>query len=257
MATKRLCPAADGDSALGKDTKRWGDIQTHALNGQNIALDGAAAHDLPGLVLLATEAQAQDPAIDTKAVTPMGLMAAISGKLDTTAKASTIQAEAGMDDETWMTPALTSAAIAALTETPPSIPAGTVVAMASSTRPDGWLECNGASLSTSTYADLYAVIGTTFGSGTGTFKLPDLRGEFLRGWDHNRGVDSGRTVGSTQAQAYKSHTHAASIPNAISEGSGRGLIYMTSSGATSITSGSSGGSETRPRNIALIYLIKY
>ncbi|WP_231679148.1 phage tail protein, partial [Ralstonia pseudosolanacearum] len=52
-----------------------------------------------------------------------------------------------------------------------------------------------------TYAALYAEIGTTFGAGDGaaTFNLPDLRGEFLRGWDDGRGVDSGRGIGTWQS----------------------------------------------------------
>ena len=121
--------------------------------------------------------------------------------------------------------------------------------------PAGWLECNGASLSTSTYADLYGVLGTVFGSGSGTFNLPDLRGEFVRGWDHGRGADSGRTFGSYQADDYRSHAHSGcadvdtSHPANVSDGAG----YGAKSGGTS----ASGGSETRPRNRALMFIIKY
>lgn len=66
--------------------------------------------------------------------------------------------------------------------------------------PNGFLECNGAELSRTTYANLFAVIGTTYGVGDGstTFNLPDLRGEFIRGFDNGRGVDNGRIIGSSQ-----------------------------------------------------------
>lgn len=63
-----------------------------------------------------------------------------------------------------------------------------------STAPSGWLKANGAAVSRTAYAALFAVIGTSAGAGDGfnTFNLPDLRGEFIRGWDDGRGVDSGR-----------------------------------------------------------------
>ena len=80
-------------------------------------------------------------------------------------------------------------------------PTGSVYTFAGSTVPTGWLKCNGALLSRTTYAALFAVIGTTYGAGDGstTFALPDLRGEFVRGFDDGRGVDAGRTLGSAQA----------------------------------------------------------
>ncbi|MBU1003209.1 MAG: tail fiber protein [Proteobacteria bacterium] len=255
MTAKRFCPATDGGSSLGKDGKRWGNVQTLALNGLGIAPGGAATPQLPGLVILAGEAEAGNPAITTKAVTPAGLMAVADSKLNLAAKATTIQAEAGEDNETWMTPALTAAAITVLCEPPEPVPTGTVLAVASSTPPDGWLECNGASLSTATYAELYAAIGTTFGSGTGTFNLPDLRGEFVRGWDHGRGADSGRVWGSSQADDFRSHAHSGcadvdtSHPANVSEGAG----YGAKSGSTA----ASGGGETRPRNVTLLFIIKY
>ncbi|RMH12700.1 MAG: tail fiber protein, partial [Gammaproteobacteria bacterium] len=82
-------------------------------------------------------------------------------------------------------------------------PPGVVQAFAGSTVPTGWLECNGAAINRTTYADLFAVIGTTYGAGDGvtTFNLPDLRGEFIRGYDNGRGADVGRALGSAQSWA--------------------------------------------------------
>ncbi|MGV8597598.1 phage tail protein, partial [Pseudomonas aeruginosa] len=94
--------------------------------------------------------------------------------------------------------------------------AGAVQLFARSTPPPGWLPANGAWVSRTTYAALFAAIGTTFGAGDGstTFNLPDLRGEFLRGWDAGRGIDPGRSLGSSQEGALQAHTH--SVPEGSS-----------------------------------------
>ena len=137
---------------------------------------------------------------------------------------------------------------------------GQVIFTAGVVAPAGSLKCDGSEVSRTTYQALFAAIGTTFGAGNGstTFNLPDLRGEFVRGWDDARGVDSGRTFGSTQADELKSHTHAV-YGLYGSEWSGRnGYNY----GIGRIDSGwqtdkiqATGGTETRPRNIALLACI--
>ena len=143
--------------------------------------------------------------------------------------------------------------------TPASVPTGSVFALATTTVPSGYLECDGSAVSRTTYSTLFTAISTTFGSGDGstTFNLPDLRGEFVRGWDNSRGIDSSRTFGSAQADAFKSHTHTYDRTTAPSggqdqAGSGSGDAVNISSTNT----GSNGGNETRPRNIALMYVIK-
>ena len=86
----------------------------------------------------------------------------------------------------------------------PAINAGNIVGevcfFGMTTAPAGFLKANGAAVSRTTYAALFTAIGTTYGVGDGstTFNLPDLRGEFMRGWDDGRGVDSGRAIGSAQ-----------------------------------------------------------
>jgi len=88
------------------------------------------------------------------------------------------------------------------------IPSGTVISVASSTAPTGYLKTNGASLNTTTYATLFAAIGYTFGGSGASFTLPDLRGEFIRGWVDDRvGIDTGTTFGRFQTDDIKSHTH--------------------------------------------------
>lgn len=134
---------------------------------------------------------------------------------------------------------------------------GSVTFFAMSAPPTGWLPANGAAVSRTTYAALFAAIGTTYGSGNGstTFNLPDLRGEFLRGWDNGRGVDSGRGIGTSQAFAVQWHTH--NVLSSGESGTRGNYIAGASSANREISTTAFGGSETRPRNIALLACIKY
>ena len=148
--------------------------------------------------------------------------------------------------------------------TPAGVPTGSVFTMATTTVPSGYLECNGAAVSRTTYADLFAAIGTTWGSGNGssTFNVPDLRGEFVRGWDNGSGIGTDRTFACSQSHQLQEHSHTITAieqnvgdpPNPIT------IKHLRSSGttATTQTSGSTGnfGAETRPRNIAMMYVIK-
>ena len=88
-------------------------------------------------------------------------------------------------------------------------PAGTVIWHAAATAPPGYIKANGAALSRTLYAPLFAVIGTSWGPGDGstTFNVPDLRGEFIRGWDDSKGTDPGRAFSSFQAQQLIQHAH--------------------------------------------------
>ena len=80
------------------------------------------------------------------------------------------------------------------------VPVGTVEYFAAATPPAGYLKADGSAVGRETYPDLFSAIGPTFGEGDGetTFHLPDLRGEFVRGFDDGRGVDSGRVLGTSQ-----------------------------------------------------------
>jgi len=153
------------------------------------------------------------------------------------------------------------------------VPAGSVIYHAANTAPTGFLKADGAAVSRSTYSDLFTAIGTTFGVGDGssTFNVPDLRGEFPRGWDDSRGVDSGRSFGSAQTDAMQGHRHNTTLngnyfkndggvgpgPNAWTDQPSGG---QTKTGDPT-TDGSNGtprtAAETRPRNIALLACIKY
>jgi microcystin-dependent protein len=139
---------------------------------------------------------------------------------------------------------------------------GMTASFARSTAPAGWLKANGALVSRTTYAGLFSAIGVVFGAGDGvsTFKLPDLRGEFVRGWDDTRGVDAGRAFGSNQAHALENHTHA--FRTSLNGQAGNNAYAPNASVAAvpgTVTGMDSGNSanETRPRNVAQLFCIKY
>ena len=146
------------------------------------------------------------------------------------------------------------------------MPAGMVMPYAGATPPTGWLACMGQVVSRTTYAALYSAIGDTYFTTAGEteFNLPDLRGEFVRGWDMSggnaRGVDTGRALGSAQADGIKSHTHARYYED-LTRDTGAGTyrhIYAGVTGSTTMNSQPHTGAttETRPRNIAMLYCIK-
>lgn len=174
-----------------------------------------------------------------------------------------------------------------------SVPAGTILPYGGASAPAGYLACDGAAVSRTTYATLFGIIGTAFGAGNGTttFNVPELRGEFLRGWDNGRGVDGSRARGSTQAADIAPHTHTASLSvtgttnttgahtHTVSDASGinsgswpkassstaagaqpstgsAGDHSHTVTGTASGTTGSTGTTETRPRNVAVNFIIK-
>jgi len=165
------------------------------------------------------------------------------------------------------------------------IPVGTEATWATATVPTGWLEENGASLSRTTYAALFAVIGVTYGSASGTtFNLPDSRGEFIRGWAHgsandpdranrtNRGDGTtGDVVGSKQLDQFQGHKFsvrgnnnsggAASDSNIIFHIAGSALNNLNSITTGAQSDGTNGaprtGAETRVRNTNRMIIIKY
>lgn len=130
---------------------------------------------------------------------------------------------------------------------------GAVVPFAMSSPPSGWLECNGAAISRTVYADLFAAIGTAWGVGDGTttFNLPDYRGKFFRGWDNGAGIDGGRVFGDTQGDAIANHSHNVS-PRAV----GSSQQVNVAQGVAGIANPKISG-ETRPVNETALVCVKY
>lgn len=149
------------------------------------------------------------------------------------------------------------------------LPIGSIVPYSSLTLPPGFFECAGQSLERAAYPSLFNVLGETWGPGNipgTTFALPDFRGEFLRGWDHGKGTDSGRGFATHQDDEVKAHDHDMTF-EAFSEAStGTNNVdgFLTGNVDTSlgqhtnsIAIQNNGSSvETRPKNYAVPYIIK-
>jgi len=115
----------------------------------------------------------------------------------------------------------------------PTVPSGAVFHFAMTSAPTGYLVCDGSAVSRSTYSELFSAIGTTFGVGDGstTFNLPNLLGEFIRGYNGSgSGKDTGRTFGDQQDDAVTEHNH-----HIARNSSGTG--GASTSGASSLLSG--------------------
>ena len=144
-------------------------------------------------------------------------------------------------------------------------PPGTIVTLGSQNIPTGYrlLKCNGAAYSRAVYADLFAAIGTYYGAGDGitTFNVPESRGEFPRYADDGRGVDPGRVVGSKQSDELKAHTHTAWSFNDGSGTEANSIGNFDANGGgrirSKVVTSSTGGTETRPRNLAVLACIRY
>lgn len=136
-----------------------------------------------------------------------------------------------------------------------ALPVGVPVPWPSATPPTGWLKCNGAAFSAEEYPELAKAYPTN--------KLPDLRGEFIRGWDDGRGVDSYRGLLTSQDHLFASHGHWFDKYYALTgfdQTGGRFVVTADAFGelitANSISTVSVGGSETRPRNVAFNYIVR-
>ncbi|MGE8451811.1 MAG: tail fiber protein [Pseudomonadales bacterium] len=171
-------------------------------------------------------------------------------------------AEYGITDAYTKSVTYTKAEIEALLKNMSALPVGAMVPFPKGTVPAGFLEVDGSVQSSATYPDLAAYLGATFNTGSegaGNFRLPESRGEFLRGWDHGRGVDAGRGLGSWQADEFKSHTHSVKDTSSAGNVFDSWVYGDTGNGVTedeNLRTNPSGGVETRPRNLAVMWCIK-
>ncbi len=151
------------------------------------------------------------------------------------------------------------------------IETGSVITVASDTVPSGYLECDGSTISRTTYSDLFTAISDLYGVGDGvnTFEIPDYRGMFLRAWDNSAGIDpdaatridsgdgstTGDNVGTRQAEGVLSHTHSVRDGNGSTHGITSGSDQSVPTAAYG-SSGGYGGNETRPVNVNVMLCIK-
>ncbi|EFN7747034.1 phage tail protein [Escherichia coli] len=141
-----------------------------------------------------------------------------------------------------------------------ALPVGVPVPWPSATPPTGWLKCNGAAFDKVKYPRL----ATAYPSG----ELPDLRGEFIRGWDDGRGIDTGRALLSIQSDEVRklalkywgpASNSSPSKTFALSDSAGGGLYtdgISQASGGIINAFQLPGGNETRPRNVAFNYIVR-
>jgi microcystin-dependent protein len=168
-------------------------------------------------------------------------------------------------------------------------PTGTIISTALTSAPKGYIECDGSAVSRTTHARLFGELGVIYGNGDGstTFNLPDYRGQFLRGYDNTAGTDpdaasrtdrgdgtTGDAVGTKQADALQGHHHqffaASDLTRSNPSGGGDSAEMREAASATTqsgndyvqhATTDSTYGtaritSETRPKNINVMYCIK-
>ncbi|CRM13022.1 phage tail protein [Pseudomonas sp. 58 R 12] len=143
-----------------------------------------------------------------------------------------------------------------------ALPVGSMIGFPVDKVAPGFLELDGSVKSVATYPDLATFLGGAFNKGdegAGNFRLPESRGEFLRGWDHGRGVDAGRVIGSAQAQSMQKHDHAmwsGGTYGSVSASGGGSASPWVSGAASDMRTGVTGSDETRPRNLAVMWCIK-
>lgn len=259
--------------SVGGDLNSWGGM----LNGNWLALDTAlhtVATEVTPVVRGGTGADNTGAAL-----TNLGL--STNGKsLVTAADYAAMQTLLGIDA---LAGDFATAAQGDLADALSAMLCGQIAYYAMSTPPTGTLKANGAAVSRTTYARLFAKIGTVHGAGDGvtTFNLPDRRGVFQRGWDDGRGIDAGRVFGSEQLDAFKSHSHSGTAASAGAHTHDLAILGYGDSGGSypslggykerasnlttssagvhshSLTIEAAGGAETRPRNVADLAVIFY
>lgn len=242
LKDNKLDKSATAASADLAKKAQVADKLSKARNVGGVAFDGSADIDLPGVNIKGNQ--------DTSG------NAATASKLQTKCTINGVPFDGSADIN--------------------ATPAGAVQFFAMEKAPVGWLKANGAAVSRTSYASLYAAIGTRFGAGDGktTFNLPDLRGEFLRAYDDGRGIDKGRGIGSGQGDAIRNITGKI---NVVHRGGGDnpvsgGALFRSSYFNAKVAAGGDDewgavmnidasrvvptSTENRPRNIALLACIK-
>ena len=265
---------ATSTSSLG-----WGGIGAGTANAQTVTVAGFAATNGQTFYFVAGASNTSALTLSVNATTPIAVVK------PTTAGTSQLGGgEVVAGNVVGVTYYSTTGQFQLITNNI-SNTSGQIASFGSAVCPAGWLAANGAAVSRTTYASLFASIATTWGSGDGssTFNLPDLRGTFLRGTGTNAngtvvsaGGAVGQSVGTYAVDTYLNHSHAVTDPGHLHTYPGfttaglaaSGSAYTlpnsyltqnTSSNTTGLTVNTSttGGTETKPKNFAVTYCIQY
>jgi hypothetical protein len=279
--------ATNNESVLGTDTTRAITPANlgHVLTELYVAKTDGATNDKSGIVQLATSEQTQTGTDAGRAVTPAGLASrtATQTRAGIVELATNSETQTGTDTARAVTPAgLASAAVL-------FVPPGAVMPFATTSAPSGWLPANGHTIGSAAsgafydsqnYDELFAVLWASWSNtllpiqtSTGAastrgvsasadfaankrLPLPDMRGYFVRGSGTNSDGTKSDTFGVKQADAFKKHSHTYSASTANQKHDFGSQQNHVGTGSGAIT-GETGGTETRPCNIALLYCIKF
>ena len=284
------------NQTLAKDNGVW-----NVVNGDWVRATDANSNAkvTPGLTVMVEEGTANGDSLwhlTTNAPITLGttaltfkMLAGRTGIAAGTYKSLTVdeygRATAGANPETLagfgIKDSYTKAEVEALIAKASALPVGSIVAFPVDAPPPGFLELDNSVKSSATYPDLSVYLGGKFNKGdegVGNFRLPEARGEFLRGWDHGRGVDEGRGIGSSQTDTLKAHSHYlptgsgggqavdpnGEIPSVVLKDTAADWALRSTFGGDNaeLSIGSvrtynyGSAKETRPRNIAVMWCIK-
>ncbi|MFZ3279629.1 phage tail protein [Pseudomonas sp.] len=265
------------NQTLAKDNGLW-----IVANGDWVRATDAnsSAKVTPGLTVMVEEGTANGDSLwhlTTNAPITLGttsltfkMLAGRTGIAAGTYKSLTVdeygRATAGANPETLagfgIKDSYTKAEVEALIAKASALPVGSIVAFPVDAPPPGFLELDNSVQSNALYPDLSAYLGGKFNKGNegvGNFRLPEARGEFLRGWDHGRGSDVGRALGSWQSDEIKAHAHTTVyelVTDLFAAGTVTRNFVQDFGTSNSVQTNAAGGAETRPRNIAVMWCIK-
>ena len=219
ISAGNLTPMQNNLYSLGDISTRWSQLFAVSVSGDRITVNTAtvailSATDLQAINLVSSTATVSD--LTSTSISFGSLKAAataaivnridIDGTLSSNSDATLATQRA---IKTYVDEIISSlqASISGLN----TVPTGSVFYVVMPAAPTGYLVCDGSSHSITSYPSLFATIGYSYGGSGSTFRLPDLRGEFIRGNDGGRGVDLGRALGSSQGDSLASHSHTASL----------------------------------------------
>lgn len=267
-----LTPAVDGQSSLGSSSYKWGNVyassseistatisKLSATTATVININFTNLSDSEGTIVSKIDA---DGTLSENSDSNLSTQKAIKKYIDDTVAA---EVAARVAENTTLNQRITNFGY-------PLAP-GTIFFTASTDVPPGFLPADGSYIDKAEYYSLFLALGgdsSPFGSIGETFRLPDLRGEFIRGWDNGRGVDPSRSFASVQTSANIAHNHGYPGDDQLAYASGVAAWSGVTRGAFSYDARSvlggggqiwetttDGLTESRPRNIALFAIIKY
>jgi microcystin-dependent protein len=219
IASGNILPKAANVHSLGNVGNKWNEVFAVSVQGDRIIANTATA-----TTVIATNLQSTNHASTNATVSALTATTLSFGNLKdgiTTATISKIDIDGTLSSNSDANLATQKAiktyidfitsnlqtAIAGLS----TVPTGSVFYIVQPAAPAGYLVCDGSLHSITSYPSLFAAIGYSYGGSGSTFRLPDLRGEFIRGHDGGRGVDLGRALGSSQEDLTESHSHSTTL----------------------------------------------